>query len=376
MIEKKIVVVGSGPAGLATALSLAKIAPKLAENMVILEREKHPRPKLCGGGVTALADEILRFLEVETTFGFPIHWVRLVVDHRPIDFHRDNLMRIVYRPEFDGELAAHARRAGLDLREDEAVVTVERVGEYLEVQTERRRYRCRVLVAADGAKSLVRRNFFSEEPSLVSRLMEVAIQVNRSETVEFCENIATLDFSEMQNDLQGYVWEFPALINGSPHMNIGIFDSRVLQKARANLRPMLARKLESRGLPSAEICLQGHPERWFAPTSSYARPNVILVGDAAGVEPLFGEGISFALAYGPVAARTVTQAFQKDDFSFSCYRDLILRSRLGKLLNRNRRLARCFYRREFRYLGPLLSKVSLLYFKFKPSRPINISNYL
>ena len=119
----------------------------------------------------------------------------------------------------------------------------------------------------------------------------------------------------------------------------------------------------------AATCLQGHPERWFAPTCTYARPNVLLVGDAAGVEPLFGEGISFALAYGPVAATAIAQAFRDNDFGFAGYRNLILEDRLGKLLSRNRRLAHCFYRRELRHLWPMLSKLSELYFKYKISRP-------
>ncbi len=361
----KVAIVGSGPAGIATALSLARLTPELAGDMVVLEKASHPRPKLCGGGLTVLADQVLEYLEVETAPGFPVHHVILHLNRRPVHFEREGLMRVVHRQAFDAELAMAARKLGITIHEDEPVVDLRRGDNAIDVLTSRQNYRCKVVVAADGARSVVRRKMFREEPSRVSRLLEVVVPVNGDEVVEFRENTAVLDFREMQNGLQGYLWDFPTLIQEQPHLNIGIFDSRVLDGQRADLPGLLGKRLEARGLSSHWPKLEGHPERWFEPTGTYSRPNVILVGDAAGIEPLFGEGISFALAYGLVAARAISEAFQNQDFSFAGYRDLILSDHLGKLLARNRKLAYYFYRQEYRAFFSLLARAFEFYFKVK-----------
>ena len=43
------------------------------------------------------------------------------------------------------------------------------------------------------------------------------------------------------------------------------------------------------------------------------------LGDAAGVDPLLGEGISFSLAYGEVAAEAIGAAFAQGRFDFADY---------------------------------------------------------
>jgi len=71
---------------------------------------------------------------------------------------------------------------------------------------------------------------------------------------------------------------------------------------------------------------------------------VLLAGDAAGADALFGEGISIALGYGGLAAQAIKQAFTRQDFSFREYRKTILNSELGKALQRRTWLAKLYYR--------------------------------
>jgi flavin-dependent dehydrogenase len=110
----------------------------------------------------------------------------------------------------------------------------------------------------------------------------------------------------MTSGLQGYYWDFPSLIGGEPYMNRGVFDARIIsQRPRARLKDILAESMAARDRSLADYELKGHPLRWFSPDSAFNCPNVLLVGDAAGADPMVGEGISSALAYGKLAAEII-----------------------------------------------------------------------
>lgn len=83
--------------------------------------------------------------------------------------------------------------------------------------------------------------------------------------------------------------------------------------------------------------------RWFNPEGVFARPHVLLTGAAAGVDPLFAEGISYAMEYGAIVAGCVRDAFAGGDFSFDDYRQRLLNHRLGRLLQRRTLVARSLY---------------------------------
>ncbi|MCB9160245.1 MAG: hypothetical protein H6644_10360 [Caldilineaceae bacterium] len=90
--------------------------------------------------------------------------------------------------------------------------------------------------------------------------------------------------------------------------------------------------------------------RWFNRTAEFSRPHVLLVGDAAGVDALFAEGISYALEYGQLAAASIVQAFAQRDFSFAGYREQLFRHRLSRSLARRAQVARRLYRHRHPWL--------------------------
>jgi flavin-dependent dehydrogenase len=363
MENYEILIVGSGPAGIATAMSLAKRRPDLVDRMVVVDKEVHPRHKLCGGGVTFTAHPVLEHI------GIPIESID--VPHIRIDTievrYRDKTaeirfpgaFRTVRRDEFDAELVRRARAVGIEIREGLPVTDIQRHPERgVVVHTPKGKIRAQAVVGADGAKSFVRRKMDLHTPSRVSRLVEVLTPEDPETLPHFRENRAVFDFSPCDNQVQGYYWDFPCFKGGKAFMNRGIFDSRIEpHREMANLKEALASELSQRGRDLAQCKLEGHPERWFDPDAQYSNPNIILVGDAAGVEPLFGEGIAYALMYGPFAAKVLDDAVTREDFSFSSYEESLAADPLGQSLRRRTRMARWAYSRKpgfFRRIWPLV----------------------
>jgi len=101
--------------------------------------------------------------------------------------------------------------------------------------------------------------------------------------------------------------------------------------------------MKTHGYNLEDYKIEGHPIRWFEASGEFSVPGLILAGDAAGVDALFGEGIAPALGYGRLAAKAIKTAFEKDDFSFRDYKKQILSSEMGKSLRLRTLTARIFF---------------------------------
>ena len=62
--QVKIIIVGGGAGGSSTFLHIAQLEPSQHSEILILATAKHPRPKLCGGGVMFHAEEQLRPIQM------------------------------------------------------------------------------------------------------------------------------------------------------------------------------------------------------------------------------------------------------------------------------------------------------------------------
>jgi flavin-dependent dehydrogenase len=366
-----ICIIGAGPAGIATTAALIKFNPRLLDHLVILEKASHPRHKLCGGGLTPWADTLLRELGLEANVPtLPVDRVQLYLSAQPLEFDKPGVLRTIRRNEFDAALAKSLREKGVRLLEKMLVQNLVEERDGIRVETGGETFLAKIVVGADGAKSFVRRAFFPENSSRVSRLIEILAPATNGLSQEFQQRRAVIDFRGIQRGLQGYIWDFPCWCNGAPHLNIGVFDSRIVaDEPRANLPEMLQRHLDERGW-NISVELMGHPERWFHPQDVYSKPRVLLVGDAAGVEPWLGEGISMALAYGPVAAATILSALEKNDFSFADYRRRILADQLGKILRRNRLVAKLFYSQKIFSILPIFNRILRTYLNHRIKRTL------
>ena len=127
--------------------------------------------------------------------------------------------------------------------------------------------------------------------------------------------------------------------------------------SRAPLKEPLRQEMARHGFNLDEYEVKGHPIRWFDPTNKFSVPRVLLVGDAAGADPLFGEGISMALGYGKLAARELERAFSTGDFLFSGYKRRLAWSALGQTLFARWFIASIIYPLKWRWFQFLLWRI-------------------
>ncbi|MEZ0397151.1 MAG: FAD-dependent monooxygenase [Anaerolineales bacterium] len=352
-----VIIVGAGPAGLSTALHLARLAPDLAPHTLILEKARHPRPKLCGGALVADAEVILRRLGLDVT---EIPHLDARAAH--FDFAGRGLairlpkgytLRLIRRDEFDAWLAEKARQRGFHIQEQTEVKGVRIEATAVVVETSHREYRARLVVGADGSNGVVRRAVLPDASLRAGRALEVLVPPSADEGHR--RQDAYFDFHPVPQGIAGYVWDFPAQAGGEAARLWGIYDAALFGNgSRPPLRNLLRQEMARCGYRLEAADLRGWPIRLFDPFSRFAVPGVILVGDAAGADPVFGEGISFALAYGQTAARAIRAAFAKQDFSFRDYRRRVLLAPLGQALTLRWLIAWLLYSLQWRWLQALL----------------------
>lgn len=347
MEPREVVIVGSGPAGAAVALRLAQRAPALAARTTLLEKAHHPRDKTCAGGVIPQAVRRLAALDVPLTVPHTrVDAAAVTVPGGTVALAGADLCRVVRRRELDARLAWAARDRGVELREGERVVHLAREQTGVRVETERRTYRARVVVGADGSGSVVRRTLVGDGSGPVARAVMCDVPVAATRWPGHVDHRYDFDFTACPAGLRGYRWVFPCLIDGVPHANVGVYALPPADGAR--MRAELDAALVSLGVDPAAYGWKAFPIRTYAARTPVAAPHALLVGDAAGCDPLMGEGISFALEYGVLAADAIVAAGASGDFRFRGYARAVHRGPLGRKLAHLALAARLFYGRHAR----------------------------
>ena len=283
------IVVGAGPAGSTAALRLARGGA----SVLLLDRERFPRDKPCGGGLTERAVKQLP-LSVE-----PV--VEEVVDRFELGFRYGRrfvrggerpLVLMTQRRRLDAHLAEEAAAAGADFRDGSRATAVEDDGT---VRFDGTVARADVVIGADGVNGLCARAL-----GFGDRRHGVALEGNVSFAHAHEERWRGRAVVELGTVPGGYAWVFPK----GDHVNVGVGGWR---SEGPRLRQHLAAACAGYGLPHEQLeSVRGYRLPMRRDGESPVRGRVLLVGDAAGlVDPLSGDGICEALLSSRLAVEAV-----------------------------------------------------------------------
>lgn len=316
-----LVVVGAGPAGATAALAARRQNPDA--RVLLLDRSDFPRDKSCGDGVAPHALDVLDGLGAgAVTAGYrPV--ARLHLGYATGTVVTGDMTRpahVIPRRVLDARIVEAALSAGAEWQR-QRVRTLEFGREHITLDDT---IRARVVVAADGAESVVRR----------------ALGLRRNGNGHLA--VAIRGYAPVRTDLAAqqrivfgprdwpaYAWSFPV---GDGTANIGY--GEVLRPGRSLTREHLLGRLDDLlpGVSAEAGAWRGH----HLPLSSW-RPRqpdgrVLLAGDAMSlINPMTGEGIYYAVLSGSLAGRAAVAAASARGGAGALYRSA-LREELGRHL--------------------------------------------
>lgn len=376
MRDCAVVIVGGGPAGVATALFLTNAAPQLLGRVVVLEKEHYPREKYCAGGIGARGDRLLSSIGVTVDVpSVPVNGVAFRAMGQTTVVRDGDIGRVVRRIEYDAEFAKIARDRGIEILEGAQVRRVARVDGGFEVDSSLGEFRTSVLVGADGVGSVVRRSL----GFVATRYRAQALEID-TEMVDDDLPRDLLLFDASHRELPGYYWDFPTIVGGREMMCRGVYLlSAGAQTPTVQIQDILEQELQARGLRLGHYRKKRFAERGFEPHRAVSQPHVLLVGESAGIDSVTGEGIAQALFYGHTAGRYLADRVSRGAFDFADWPETVRANHVGRdLLVRERGVA-LFYGaarpnvERFLHASPEFVRLGLQHFAGKPWSRVQVA---
>jgi geranylgeranyl reductase family protein len=327
--EADVIVVGAGPAGATTAFYLAQSGL----DVLLLEKSRFPREKVCGDGLTPRAVKALVGMGISV--GEQDGWVRnqglrVIGAGKRLELPWPELASypgyglVRTRHDMDETLARRAQKVGARLLEG---VTV--TGPALDERTGRitgviarpadaegeRRYAARVVVAADGNSSRlsVAMGLRKRDDRPLGVAVRTYYQTPRHDD-DYLES--WLDLWDGDRLLPGYGWIF-GMGDGTSNVGLGLLNTSAAF-GNTDYHALLRQWLK--GMPAEWGFTEENrtqPIRGAALPMGFNRTphyfkGLLLAGDAGGmVNPFNGEGIAYAMESGEILARTITQALAR-----------------------------------------------------------------
>lgn len=297
-----VIVVGAGPAGSTAAFRLAIEGARV----LILDRQRFPRDKPCGGGVTTRGARLLPFA-IDPVVERVVDRINVTMGHHGP--RRDitcgaPLVYMTQRRRLDEFLVEQAVAAGAEFRDGVRVRGIDVRRDGVGVRTDGGTIEAAVLVGADGANGMTRAALGVPEPSYAVALEGNLPRGTHGFDDTAYETAALLEFTTVPG---GYGWIFPK----GDHTNFGV--GGWLEEG-PRLREHLAELCEAHGVRGDALeHLRGHRLPIRRSGAPVAAPRAVLVGDAAGlVDPFSGDGMYEAFLSSKLAAETIADFLSGD----------------------------------------------------------------
>jgi flavin-dependent dehydrogenase len=307
MRHVETIIVGGGPAGSTCARELVRHG----RDVLVLDKARFPRLKLCAGWITAKVMRDLQFTAAD--YPHPIleldirsHVLGLALKWLPTPGPDFSIRRL----EFDAWLLA---RSGAEMAVHEAK-RIRRDGEHYVIDDA---FSCRYLIGAGGTLCPVRRTLFPASRLKSRQIATLEKEFAYPARAEQCH----LYF--FRRGLNGYAWIVP---KGDGYVNVGIGGkSKYFRKSGTNIHDhfrsfvkglVRARLLDAQA--AQQLDETGHPYFLFSREGEIKRDNSFLIGDSAGLASVdLGEGIGPAVESGVLAAREILgfDVYRKDAIS-------------------------------------------------------------
>ncbi len=291
MRSSEVIIVGGGPAGSSAAWQLKRAGAEV----LVLDRERFPRLKLCAGWITP---EVVRELEMDLE-AYPhrlLTFPRLRVHYGRLSLRVPCVQHSIRRFEWDAWLLA---RSGAPVEQHNVRDIVADGDGYLIDGA----YRCRYLIGAGGTRCPVYRNLFRE---LNPRAHELQI-VTLEHEIEYDWRDGDCHLWFCEQGLPGYSWYVPKE-SGWLNVGIGGFAERI-KSAGQDIKTHWAHFAEKLGgglTQGAHYDPAGYSYFLRGRVDVVRRDNAFITGDAAGLASRdLGEGIGPAIRSGVRAAEAI-----------------------------------------------------------------------
>ncbi len=318
-MDYQVVIVGAGPAG-STA---AKYLSEQGITVLLIDKDKFPRKKACGGGVPVRILKHFSYLE-ELIDSYSYNgWVYSSFSKSKVELQRkDPTIAMVVREKFDHDLVKLAVANGTTFMDGKAVTDLMVSKDNATIMLDDgSSITSHIVIGADGTWSTI-----AKKAGLASSRKSIGVcafqeqKLGKATLDQWFKKTRTLHVHLHFQGMLGYGWVFPK----KEHLNVGIGEIISLKKKgepKNNLREKYQQYIDE--LKKQSIIppsfgkgkIQGGATPLYPLDKTYA-DRVLLCGDAAGlINPVTAEGIHYAMASGKIAAEVITDAIASNNFS-------------------------------------------------------------